>query len=111
MTRIEFSEAARDDRRAITAHTVGQFGIRQARRVRTNFERVLSILAATPAIGHLRDELDPPGHTFRYFVVMKRFIVVYEPTESGIRVARILHGTRNLAAELDRDTGDDRRGR
>ena len=26
MTRIGFSEAARDDRRAITAHTVEQFG-------------------------------------------------------------------------------------
>ena len=111
MTRIVFSEAARDDRRAITAHTVEQFGIHQARRVRTNFERVLSIIADTPAIGRLRDELDPPGHTFRYFVVMKRFIVVYKPTESGIRVARILHGTRNLAAELDRDAGEDGRER
>lgn len=79
--------------------------------MRANFERVLSILADTPTIGHLRDELDPPGHSFRYFVVMKRFIVVYEPTEPGIRVARILHGTRNLAAELNRDAGDDRRGR
>jgi len=71
---------------------------------------VLNILAGSPAIGHLRDELDPPGHAFRYFVVMKRFIIVYEPTESGIRVARILYGMRNLAAELDRDAGDDGRG-
>ena len=109
MTRIGFSEAARDDRRAITAHTVEQFGIHQARRLRTNFERVLNILADTPSIGHLRDELDPPGHAFRYFVVMKRFIIVYEPTEFGIRVVRILHGMRNLAAELARDAGDDGR--
>ena len=110
MTRIVFSEAARDDRRAITARTVGQFGIHQARRLRANFERVLNILAGSPAIGRLRDELDPPGHAFRYFVVMKRFIIVYEPTASGIRVARILHGMRHLAAELDRDPGDDGRG-
>ena len=50
------------------------------------------------------------GHAFRYFVVMKRFIIVHEPTEFGIRVARILHGMRNLAAVLDRDAGDDGRG-
>ena len=43
--------------------------------------------------------------------MMKRFIIVYEPTELGMRsVARILHGMRDLAAELDRDAGDDGRG-
>lgn len=110
MTRIVLAEAAREDRRAITAHTVERFGIHQARRLRANFERALNILADTPTIGHLRDELDPPGHTYRYFVVMKRFIVVYEPTESGIRIARILHGMRDLAAELKRDAGKDGRG-
>ena len=106
MTRIEFSEAARNDRRAITAYTVEQFGLRQARRLRDNFERVLITLADTPTIGRLRTELDPPGHTFCYFVAMRLFIIVYEPAATGIRVARILHGMRNLAAELARDAGD-----
>ena len=110
MTRIVFSEAARDDRRAITAYTVEQFGIHQARRLRAHFERVLNILAGAPTIGRLRGELDPPGHTFRYFVARKLFLIVYEPTDTGIRVARIMHGMRNLAAELDRDAGDDGRG-
>ena len=107
MTRIAFSVAARDDRRAITAYTVERFGIHQARRLRARFERVLNTLADTAMIGRTRHELDPPGRTFRYFVVMKLFVIVYEPTPSGIRVARILHGMRRLAAELDRDTGDD----
>lgn len=106
MTRIVFSEAARNDRRAITAYTVEQFGLRQVRRLRANFERVLNTLADTPMIGRLRTELDPPGHTFRYFVTMKLFIIVYEPVPNGIRVARILHGMRNLAADLARDAGD-----
>ena len=107
MTRIAFSVAARDDRRAITAYTVERFGIHQARRVRATFERVLNTLADTPMIGRPRHELDPPGRTFRYFVMMKLFVIVYEPTSTGIRVARILHGMRRLAAELDRDAGDD----
>lgn len=106
MRRIVFSDAARDDRRAITAQTVERFGIGQARRLRANFERVLNILAETPSIGRLRQELDPPGHTFRYFVVMRTFIIVYRPTESGIHVARILYGMRNLPLELERDAGD-----
>ena len=110
MTRIVHAEADREDRRAITAHIVERFGIHQVRRLRANFERVLNILADTPTLGHLRDELAPPGHTFRYFVVLKRFIVVYEPTESGIRIARLLHGMRNLAAELERDAGEGDRG-
>lgn len=107
MTRIAFSVAARDDRRAITAYTVERFGIRQTRRLRATFERVLNTLADTPMIGRPRRELDPPGRAFRYFVVMKLFVIVYEPTSTGIRVARILHGMRRLAAELDRDAGDD----
>ena len=106
MTRIVFSEAARADRRAITAYTVERFGIGQARRLRANVERTLDTLAGSPGLGHRRPELDPPGRSFRYFVVMRRFIVVYEPAEGGIRVARILHGMRNLAAELDRDRGE-----
>ena len=45
MTRIVFSEAGRNDRRAVTAYTVEQFGLRQARRLRANFERALNTLA------------------------------------------------------------------
>lgn len=36
---------------------------------------------------------------------MKSIIIVYEPTDDGIRIARLLRGARNMAAELDRDAG------
>ncbi len=75
--------------------------------MREHFEAVFRLLVESPGMGRTRPELDPRGHAFRYFVVMKRFIVVYESTESGVRVVRILHGARTLAAELDRDPGDD----
>ena len=110
MNQVVFSEAARADRRAITDYTVERFGIGQARRLRAKFARAVQTLAATPRIGSLREALDPPGRTFRYFVVMKRFVIVYEPTATGIRIARILHGMRNLSAELDRDAGDGGQG-
>jgi len=110
MSRILLSESARLDRREIIAYTVERFGIQGARRLRDRFETTLNTLAEAPLIGRSHKELDPVGHTFRYFVVMKRFIIVYEPTDDGIRVARLLHGARNLAAELDRDAGDGKAG-
>ena len=107
MSRIVLSEAARDDRREITAFTVQRFGIGQARRLRNQFQTTLNNLAESPLIGRTHEELDPPGRSFRYFALMKSFIIVYEPTDDGIRIARILHGARNLSDELDRDAGDD----
>ncbi len=56
-------------------------------------------------MGSPRAELDSQGHSFRYFFVMKNFLIVYRPTVSGIEVVRILHTSRDLAAELERDTG------
>lgn len=103
--RIVFSESAREDRRGITSYTVERFGVRQARRLRENFERVLITLADNPLIGAQRPELDPPKRRFRYFVVMNTFIIVYRPVGAGIEVARILNASRNLAAELVRDAG------
>ena len=102
-----FSEAARDDRREITASTRERFGLSQARRLRDQFQATLNNLAESPLIGRKNEELDPPGRSFRYFVLMKSFIIVYEPTDDGIRVARLLNGARHLAADLDRDAGDD----
>lgn len=107
MSRVVLSEAARTDRREITAYTVEHFGLAQARRLRDQFQVVLNSIAESPGIGRTNEELDPPDHTFRYCVVMKSFIIVCEPTDDGIRVARLLHGAWHLAAELDRDARGD----
>jgi plasmid stabilization system protein ParE len=107
MSRVVFSEAARDDRREISAHIRERFGLGQARRLRDQFQATLNNLAESPLIGRSNEELDPPGRSLRYFVMMKSFIIVYEPTDDGIRVARLLHGARYLAADLDRDARDD----
>ncbi len=106
MKQIVFSQSARRDRREITAFTVERFGVAQARKLRVKMESTLNMLAEIPSAGRQRPELDPPGRTFRYFVVGKTFIVVYEPTDDGIRVARILHGSRQLVDEIERDAGD-----
>ena len=107
MSRAVLSAAARLDRREITATTVERFGLQQARRLRDRFQAALETLAESPLIGRTHEELDPPGRAFRTFVLMKRFVIVYEPTDNGIRVVRLLHGARQLAAELDQDAGEE----
>ncbi len=107
MTRVAFSAAARIDRREITAYTVERFGLAQARRLRDRLEATLDILAESPGIGRTHSDLDPPGRSFRYLVALRTLIIVYEPSDDGIRVVRLLHGARHLAAELDRDAGDE----
>ena len=106
MSKVVLSEAARIDRREITAYTVERFGIQQARRLRNHFQATLDRLAESPHLGRANEEMDPVGHSFRYHVVMKSFVIVYEPLDDGIRVARLLHGARNLATELGRGAGD-----
>lgn len=105
MSRVVFSAAARVDRREITAWSVKRFGIEQARRFRDRLEAALNGLAEAPHLGRANEELDPRDHSFRYLVFLRSFIVVYEPTDDGIRVVRLLHGARSLADELDRDSG------
>jgi plasmid stabilization system protein ParE len=85
---------------------VGRFGSAQARRLRERFASTLDTLAESPLIGQTKEELAPPGRALRYFVMMKIFIIVYEPTDDSLRVVRLLHGARDLASELDRDDDD-----
>lgn len=106
MSKVVFSKVAREDRRAITAYTVKHFGIEQAQQLRQRFQATITALAKAPLTGHRREDLDPPGKSFRYYSVMKTFVIVYEPADDGIRVVRLLHGARDLAAELTRDPGD-----
>lgn len=107
MSHIELSLASQDDRRQITGYTVRRFGVTQARRLRNAFEQALRRLAESPELGKSQPEIDPPGRSFRYFVLLRTFIIVYEPVEDGIRVARLIHGARDLSRELDDDPGAD----
>lgn len=76
MSRVVLSEAARVDRKPITADAVERFAIAQARRLRDRFQATLERLAESPLIGRTNEELDPPAHTLRYLEVMKSFIIV-----------------------------------
>jgi plasmid stabilization system protein ParE len=77
---------------------MARFGIQEARRLRERIEATMESHAVAPLTGHGREDLDPPGRSFRYVSGLKTFIIVYEPAGDGIRVVRLLHGVRDLAA-------------
>ena len=105
MSRIQLSPATADDVRDIREWTRENLGLPQSARVTRHLLAALEALADTPLSGRRKKECDPPGRSFRYRVVMSRFLVVYEPAGGEIRVARILHGARDVSAELERDPG------
>lgn len=107
MRRVKFSRAAEADVQAIDDYTIEQFGVAQAIKTAATFEAALIALADNPRGGRLDEQHSPPGRPLRFRVVLSAFVIVYEPWESGIRVARVLHGARNLQAELERDAGDE----
>jgi plasmid stabilization system protein ParE len=80
---ILLSRSAEADLEAIDDRTLEGFGLNQAIKNRQAFEESLWMLAATPTQGHRREDLDPPGRCFRYWAVLRRFLVVYEPMEEG----------------------------
>lgn len=107
MIRVQFSSAAADDIREIEAYTVSQFGSEQALNFLDKLQSSIDTIAAMPQMGSLRPALDPPSHQFRYHAILKSFVVVYDVTDNGIRVARVLHGARNLLNELQQNSGEE----
>jgi toxin ParE1/3/4 len=107
MSRVSLSFAAAADLDEIDEFTIDSFGLDQAIKTAERFRVSFRFLLEMPFSGQLRPDLSPPGRQFRYWTVLGSFIVVYEPAADGIRIARILHGARNLVDELRQDPGDD----
>lgn len=102
---ITFSRAAAADLEAIDDYTLEAFGLVQAERLRERLREIFLSLCQTPLASPRRPEYDPPGKEFRYCFALQRWVIVYQPAAEGIRVARVLHGARELLAELERDAG------
>ena len=62
--------------------------------------RTFRFLAATPGAGHSRTDLT--SEPVKFWPVFS-FFVVYDPAIQPIGIARVLHGSRDLAALLRQD--------
>lgn len=107
MPQLLLSKAAADDLHDIVMHTAVVFGVAQAKKTNETFRQTMISLAQSPDTGHERRDLDPAGKRFLYWTVLRRFLIVYQKTSQGIRVARILNGSREVQNVLIDDSGDD----
>jgi len=92
--------AAEQDLREIAVAGYERFGIKQSLAMQERIEQRLTALGENPGLGHLREDLTPPGRMLRYQTVMKRFVIVYQPDTRPIRVIAVVDGTRDIAALL-----------
>lgn len=101
------SKDASDDLHNIIIQTVLLFGVRQAQKTNDAFRQAMESLAQMPSMGHQRTDLDPAEKQFLYWTVLRRFLIIYQPVVDGIRVARIIDGTRELRSLLNDNAGDE----
>lgn len=106
MTSVRLSDPAKRDLRSIILYSDEQFRSTSAASLHTRLWSSIDALADSPFLGRSQVEMDPPGLSFRFAIVMRRFVVVCRYTRAGVRIARIVHGARNVAAELHRDSGN-----
>ena len=91
MSRVIFSPQAEEELLEI-AFYIAQDNPEAALSFLERIERICAVIAASPEIGRLREELAP---NLRGFLV-EQYVVFYVPTQGGIEVVRVLHGARDL---------------
>jgi toxin ParE1/3/4 len=89
------SQEAQADLREIQAYYLGQANTQTARYVLGEITRAFRFLAATPGAGHSRTDLtDEPVKFWPVF----SYLIVYDPATQPIGIARVRHGSQDLAA-------------
>jgi toxin ParE1/3/4 len=100
MPRLVIAPEARKDLRAIRDY-IAKDNPAAARRVVTRVRDLARMLAGAPALGRRRPKL---GRDLRSFVA-DPYVLFYRPLvgASGIELARVLHGARDLDALFSTD--------
>ncbi|MEW6304251.1 MAG: type II toxin-antitoxin system RelE/ParE family toxin [Verrucomicrobiota bacterium] len=97
MRSYRLTNAAEDDLFNIWAY-IAEDNPKAADRLEDDIFEACLQLARRPDLGHFRRDLtDKP---VRFFPVRSTYLVVYDPAADPIQIIRILHGARNVAAEL-----------
>ncbi|MEW6303445.1 MAG: type II toxin-antitoxin system RelE/ParE family toxin [Verrucomicrobiota bacterium] len=97
MSSYRLTPAAEDDLFNIWAY-IAEDNLKAADRLEENILDACQQLARHPDLGHHRRDLtDKP---VRFFPIRSTYLIVYDPAADPIEVLRILHGARNVTAEL-----------
>jgi toxin ParE1/3/4 len=69
---------------------------RAAVRMVSEFKKRFRMLAAQPSMGERRPDLAPDLRSFS----VGSYVILYRPTKAGVEVARVIHGARDVRAQL-----------
>lgn len=94
----ELTKTAENELTAILDFIADRDGPRRALHVYEQFEQAFEMLGQTPGAGAIRRDLT--GDDVRWWSVYK-FMVLYEPTATGVMVLRVIHGARDLESMFD----------
>jgi toxin ParE1/3/4 len=73
-----------------------------ADRLLVDLEKACERLAKNPALGHSRTDLTPDQEVL-FYCVRDYYLVIYRKGTSPLQIARVLHGARDVEAELVED--------
>ena len=96
MVKLTLSRKAETDLAEIADYTIGEFGIKQARRYRDSFGGCFSSLCDNPLLGRSAEELAPRLRCIR----QQAHIIFYIPTADQILIVRVLHHSRDFQRHL-----------
>jgi plasmid stabilization system protein ParE len=98
MSRYALTTEAQEDLRGIRQHLIEEAGSRVACYVLTKFVASFRVLASTPSIGHLREDLTT-REDLRFWRVFS-YLIVYRLGSKPLAVVAVLHGKRDVAGVL-----------
>lgn len=76
---------------------IAQDSPRAADKVLAAIERKCKMLARSPRLGRLREELAPGMRSFP----VGSYVVFYRVMPGGVEIIRVLHGARDIISELE----------
>ena len=101
MSSFVLTPHAKRDLLAIEEHTLESFGLEQALSLADQFAKAMRMLSEQPRAGHIREDLTPGGRMLRYWLVSKRFLIVYRPDTTPIQIIRVIDGYRDIRHILE----------
>jgi toxin ParE1/3/4 len=100
--RVEISQAAEHDLDEIGYYIASESDIDRGKAVVDTIIDKIELRATMPNGGRMRGELRPGMRSF----VVYSYVVFYRPLDDGIRVIRVLQGSRDFEAEEFSDEDD-----
>jgi toxin ParE1/3/4 len=95
MTTYTLSPEALDDMTEIAAYIAANNPDAALAQI-LRFESLFNLLVLQPKAGRLHNELSPSLRG----LVEGRYIIFYRETATGVEIARVLHGARDIAREF-----------